>query len=304
MATGCSRSAVRDGSRIRAGVPFAEVRSRLTGNRWVSLPFSDHCQPLIDRDAPDASDVLLDYLKARQESEAPTIQLRWPVASSRVPFRQGGFVLHTLRLPEDEAALLRSLDRRVRQNVKHAERDGVAVTECASWKEFEAFYRLQVMTRKRIGVPVQPVSFFRAVWEHLIEPGLGFVLVAYKDRIPLAGGVFLTSGSTVHYKYSAADVRYKGLEGPSAVIWSGLQRALAIGRRRVDLGRTATSDAGICEFKRRWGATETDLPYSILAGRAPDAAAFEVDGLIRAVIRNAPTFVCRWTGEVFYRHFA
>src|SRR6185295_4310071 len=26
---------------------FCEVRSRLTGNRFVSLPFSDHCEPLV-----------------------------------------------------------------------------------------------------------------------------------------------------------------------------------------------------------------------------------------------------------------
>jgi lipid II:glycine glycyltransferase (peptidoglycan interpeptide bridge formation enzyme) len=221
-----------------------------------------------------------------------------------VPFRQDGFVLHTLRLPDDEAALLKSLDRRVRQNVKHAERDGVTVTECRTWKECEAFYDLQVLTRKRLGVPVQPMSFFRAVWEQLIAPGMGFVLVAHKDRIPIAGGVFLPFKSVVYHKYSAADVRYKGFEGPSAVLWGGLQRAIALGCRQVDFGRSAITDTGLNEFKRRWGADETDLPYSIMAGRAPDAAAFHVDGIVRAVIRHAPTFVCRLTGEMFYRHFA
>ena len=30
------------------GIPFCQIRSRLTGRRLVSLPFSDHCQPLVD----------------------------------------------------------------------------------------------------------------------------------------------------------------------------------------------------------------------------------------------------------------
>jgi hypothetical protein len=30
------------------GIVFCRVQSRLTGNRLVSLPFSDHCEPLVD----------------------------------------------------------------------------------------------------------------------------------------------------------------------------------------------------------------------------------------------------------------
>jgi len=31
---------------ITAGLPLMEVNSWLTGRRWVSLPFTDHCHPL------------------------------------------------------------------------------------------------------------------------------------------------------------------------------------------------------------------------------------------------------------------
>lgn len=31
------------------GIPFCMVDSWLTGRRLVSLPFSDHCEPLVDR---------------------------------------------------------------------------------------------------------------------------------------------------------------------------------------------------------------------------------------------------------------
>ena len=34
------------GSKIENGIPFCRVNSILTGKRLVSLPFSDHCQPL------------------------------------------------------------------------------------------------------------------------------------------------------------------------------------------------------------------------------------------------------------------
>ena len=36
------------GSPLENGLLFCEIRSALTGNRLVSLPFSDHCEPLVD----------------------------------------------------------------------------------------------------------------------------------------------------------------------------------------------------------------------------------------------------------------
>src|SRR6185436_641501 len=36
------------GARLVNALVFAAVRSRLTGRRLVSLPFSDHCDPLIE----------------------------------------------------------------------------------------------------------------------------------------------------------------------------------------------------------------------------------------------------------------
>src|SRR5579864_2826368 len=35
------------GGPLHNGLVYCEIRSRLTGNRLVSLPFSDHCEPLL-----------------------------------------------------------------------------------------------------------------------------------------------------------------------------------------------------------------------------------------------------------------
>src|SRR5437879_9166625 len=39
------------GSELTNGVVLCRVYSRITGRRLVSLPFSDHCEPLVDRPA-------------------------------------------------------------------------------------------------------------------------------------------------------------------------------------------------------------------------------------------------------------
>src|SRR5580693_4016008 len=45
------------GEGLRDGLVFCRIRSWLTGARCVSLPFSDHCEPLAD--SPDALNHIL-----------------------------------------------------------------------------------------------------------------------------------------------------------------------------------------------------------------------------------------------------
>ena|SRR5438093_8603552 len=40
--------AIQRGQELVNGMPFCRIRSRFTGRRLVSLPFSDHCQPLVE----------------------------------------------------------------------------------------------------------------------------------------------------------------------------------------------------------------------------------------------------------------
>src|SRR5262245_13853039 len=39
------------GQELTNGIPFCRITSYLTGRRLVSLPFSDHCQPLVNSPA-------------------------------------------------------------------------------------------------------------------------------------------------------------------------------------------------------------------------------------------------------------
>src|SRR5690242_12812694 len=51
------------GAELQNGIAFCYVDSWLTGRRLVSLPFSDHCDPLID-----SSDHMLIFLSAIEQS--------------------------------------------------------------------------------------------------------------------------------------------------------------------------------------------------------------------------------------------
>src|ERR1043166_4459298 len=45
---------------LQNGIVFCHVRSWLTGQRMVSLPFSDYCEPLVD--SPEEEAFIIGYL--------------------------------------------------------------------------------------------------------------------------------------------------------------------------------------------------------------------------------------------------
>src|SRR3989442_15072565 len=62
------------GSVLSNGIVFCQVNSWLTGSRLVSLPFSDHCDPLVE--SPDDLEALLSAV--RQEAAGPFLYAEIP----------------------------------------------------------------------------------------------------------------------------------------------------------------------------------------------------------------------------------
>jgi hypothetical protein len=216
-------------------------------------------------------------------------------------------VLHTRPISADSAAVFRTFKKtQVQQCVTKAERDGVTVRRGESFEDLRIFYNLHLQTRRRLGTPVQPMRFFRLLWERVLAGGLGFVLLALHDGVPIAGAVFLAWNGTLVYKYGASDARFWRLRANNLVLWSGIRWGCENGMRTVDFGRTDLDNRGLRDFKNGWGAREEPLMYSALHGPA------EMDGvshgggtatrMLSIVIRHTPAWTCRALGEVLYRY--
>ena len=155
--------------------------------------------------------------------------------------------------------------RSVRQHIAKGRRSGVTVRRAETLEELaDTFYALHVRTRKRQGVPVQPRGYFVRLWQRILEPGLGFCLLAESGDRPIAGAVFLAWKNTVVYKYSASDHRYLGLRPNYVLLWEAICWSGANGYETLDFGRTDLDHSGLRHFKSSWGAREEPLVYSTL----------------------------------------
>ena len=192
---------------VIAGLPVIEIgRSR---QRWVSLPFTDRCGVLSTERATAGELVqLLD--EARGELDLRGIEIRDHVESAGWSTAEGHW--HQLDLRPDPEFLFRHFHTLRRRLIRRAAREGVVVDRAQSLGDLiQVFYELHLATRRRLGVPVQPRRFFELLWERMLAPGLGFVLIARRDGVPIASALFLAANGWVTYKFSASDRGYGNL---------------------------------------------------------------------------------------------
>jgi CelD/BcsL family acetyltransferase involved in cellulose biosynthesis len=286
---------------ITGGVPVIGI-SRRGRRRLVSLPFTDTCPPLIAATTSiDAFAAALD--RYRRDHGAGSLVVRAPLGTT-VPARVVA-VTHTLTLGDADQVLARAHPSQVRRNIRRAERDGVTVRVADRRDQLTGtYYALHAATRRRLGTPTQPRRFFDAVWDAVISPGHGQLLLAERGGVTIAGVVLLFGGRTVTYKYGASDDKAWQYRPNHALFAHAIRSACDNGYTAFDWGRSDHADEGLRRFKSSWGAIETPLAYTVLSDTPQATGDGRRGGVAARVIRRSPVWVCRAAGAVFYRYAA
>jgi CelD/BcsL family acetyltransferase involved in cellulose biosynthesis len=293
--------ALTDGAgSITAGIPLL-APPRLPGRprRLVSLPFTDALDPLV---APGEGPLLAASIDAaRRELGVARIELRGAMEGARPSELHA--VIHRLALDIDPDLILAGFSKGKRRDVRASQHKNLTTRRAETERDLtEIYYRLHLGTRRRLGVPSQPKRFFRLLWERIIEPGHGFVLIVQEGRIPVASAVFLVGNGTIVYKYSASDVNRRGENPNVLLVWSAIRDACEEGLTTFDFGRSELFATGLRYFKTGWGALEEPLVYSSIGeGESGDSG---TPGIIGNVLRRSPTWVTRISGELLYRFVA
>ncbi len=279
---------------------FCRVESRLTGRRLVSLPFSDHCEPLVE--TPAELDGLLGSAALGDSTavELRPLDARWgEVMRARGWEPSARFHYHEIDLkPGPDALFTQFHNDCVRRKVRRAEREGLEVRHGNTRALIDEFYRLHLLTRRRQGTPPQPLSWFynlaRELGDHLA------VYAAYEEGAGVAALVTLRWGSCLTYKYGASDLDRSASGGTPLLFWRVIQDACAQGLERLDLGRCDLDNEGLARFKERLGGRRTALTYY----RRPPAGP-EWDALRRTkpLLQHLPLPLFRLLGTLLYRHF-
>jgi len=290
---------------LENGVVFCDVRSWLTGKRLVSLPFSDHCDPLFDSQRDFR--FVLNYLQedvARQGWKYLELRPLDPVLFQKTghtsfqPIKS--YCFHRVDLRPELRELFRSLDvDSAQRRISRAVRAGVIYERGTSEKLLNDFYRLLVLTRQRHGLPPQPLLWF----QNLIRcmNGAIDIWVAYSAHNPIAAILTLRFRTTVYYKYGSSDPNFKHLAGRAFLLWKTIEESKAAGAEEFDLGRSDTENAGLISFKNHWTQSRSELTYL----RFPAAQLRPHSHHLKAanwLFACLPKRLRLTTGRLLYRH--
>lgn len=294
---------------LESGMVFCQVESWLTGRRLVSLPFSDHCEPLVD----EAED--LDAITVALEEEIRREQWRYVEMRPlrRITFATSlhrstvPYTFHQLDLDPDLATLFRNCHKSSTQRkIIRAEREGLRYREGSSPEILEDFYRLLTITRRRHHRPPQPRAWFVNLIECFGENLK--IRLALKDDRPVAGLLTLRHKDTMMYKYGGSDPRFNNLGSMHLLFWTAIQEAKRAGLRYFDFGRTDADQEGLITFKSRWGTRQSVLTYSRYSLSASQNHAFEPSAsswkskAAHFVLDHMRPSLLSLAGRALYRH--
>lgn len=298
-------SCVEDG-KIRLLMPLMEVRSLITGNRAVSLPFLDRCDTIFTEQG------LFDEALEMAKNLAKNRGWRYIEWRGAAGFNDGTdpsetFFEHVLDLERPTDKIFASFRESNRRNIKKALKAGLEVRRDDSLEALAGYYELHCLTRREHGLPPQPFSFFRYLHKHIIAKGHGFTALAYHQGQPVAGAVFLHFGREAIYKYGASRKDQQGLRPNNLIMWEAIRHYCDKGFKTLSLGRTEPQNNGLLQFKQGWGAAESILKYYRYSParngfvKNPDS---RLTGRHNRVFRSFPIPVLRLVGALLYRHMA
>jgi hypothetical protein len=165
-----------------------------TGRRLVSVPFADHCAPLIDSD--ERSGYLASHLRREvSEGREQYVETRSIATGAGVPTgfaESDAFCLHRLDLHRNVDELFGSFHANcIRRKIRRAEREGLTCQQGTSEELLRTFYQLFVPSRRRQGVP----------------PAAGIITIRYK--------------SVMTYKYGCSDPCFQRFGPVQLLMWRG-----------------------------------------------------------------------------------
>jgi hypothetical protein len=292
-------------SDLKNGLVFCQVESWLTGRRMVSLPFSDHCQLLVN-DSQELQVLLTCLAQKVEQEELKYIELRPWSENTDYPsgFRKDcEYWHHTLDLSPDLNELFSNLQKSsIQRKIRRAKREGLVYEEGRSRSLLGNFYRLMLITRRRHKLPPPPFAWFQNLVDCLGEKLK--IRVASKDGRAVAAVLTLSFKNTVVYKYGCSDARFHNLGGMPFLFWRTIEDAKKEGAQELDLGRADRENTGLITFKERLGATRSESTYL----RFPPSCHQTTNGswkmrLAKCLFSKMPDSILVTAGSLFYPHF-
>jgi FemAB-related protein (PEP-CTERM system-associated) len=256
------------GGAIVGVLPLVFFSSRVFGRFTVSMPFLNYGGVLAD--STEAQQMLLQEAVAMtRQAGGSHVELRHTQQIFPALPAKHHKVAMTLRLADTPDEQWRRLDRKIRNQVRKAEKHGLTV-ERGGPDLLDGFYQVFAENMRDLGTPVYNRRFFREVLATFPDSTAVFA-VRLAGR-PIAASVVCWYRDTIEVPWASSLRAFNPLCANVLLYWNMLRFAIEHRFRTFDFGRS-TPGEGTFLFKKQWGAEPRGLvwEYWVAGGRrVPD----------------------------------
>lgn len=300
----CVLTSTPPGERLNDGIVFCRVSSWITGTRSVSLPFADHCQPLLERGASFAeyANWLLSECDRQRWKYVELRPLSWNAESGGCLPPGRSYCFHSLDLsPALEQIFQHFHKDSIQRKIRRAERERLSCETGSSPQLLDDFYHLLLKTRRRHQMLPQPRAWFRNLVGCMGDNIQ--IWLTRKDGIAIAAILTLRHRSSVVYKYGCSDAKFHHLGPMPFLFWRLIADSKTSGINDIDFGRSDLDNDGLITFKDRFGATRKQLTYVQYpqAEKKPGMSRWDMPAIRRA-FSILPDFALPMASGLLYKH--
>ncbi len=183
---------IKSNSKLIFVLPIMEIRSFITGIRGVSLPFTDFCYPCLSKNLSEEN-MLGEIISLGKKREWESLEFRGNHSFFDKENISLSYYSHKLELTDTDN-LFKNFKSNTRRNIKKAEKSGITISFDQSPSFMDSYYKLNCSTRKKHGLPPQPLKFFRNVFKNIISNNDGIIISAIVKNKIIASAIYF------HYK--------------------------------------------------------------------------------------------------------
>ncbi len=287
--------------KIEGIFPTFLVKSKFTGNRIVSVPFTTYCDILVDKYIfSEVINYIFEKYPKYKFLEVKYLN-QYGIKYIQCNF-QKLYYTHILSLDYDIKKTFESVHRSARKGIRKAEKNNLKLRFGESENDLKEFYKLEVKVRQKHGLPPQPYSFFLNMFMYLYEKGFMYLPIIEKDNKVLAAGIILKYKNIHYIEYTASDNNYLSLRPNNKLFWEIIKYAHNDGAKFIDFGRTENKNKSLIKYKENWGAK----PFELSSIYYPEKYGFKIKDrkILKKINTMIPKVMLKLEGKIVYSHFA
>lgn len=248
---------IEENNKIKAILPSFLIKSRIFGNKLISIPYGDEAGPLGDN---NSIDFILNELNKNQ-LDTDQIEIHKLEIENKKFIKPWNYYTFLINLNKKEEEIFKNFDKKLRNTIKRAERENLITEEITSIKQLKIFYSIYQKNMHELGTPPLTFEFFKNLFIELYPENLKAYLIKNKD-IYIAGSIFLIDNKTARWLHGVSLLKFKNLNPITLMIWNFI-KTYSKKLETLDLGSTR-ENSGNFDFKNKFTNNLKDRNWKYL----------------------------------------